>query len=346
MQTKYYSIGYKQRILAIIARLKSCQENVQHRIWCVSGSGLNETVNTAQSFLRWQPLESAFNCRITTGLIANIQHIEPTHFLRDCKSLILENIRQHIEIHTCIKVNTILNAEFSINRSLRNENNDTIIEEETDIKNFTTSNITLKSSTDLEIWYEEKIVMPTLSSLEDFQERDSGWALSKIINILININKCVLLTGSHYIKLPKTIQMKRAVVNVCNDEDDNCFAVAVVSALYPALYNANRITSYPHYEDVLNLNGISFPVSLKDISIFEKNNQISINVYILERKPRYVVLPLRLSSLTHQYGKHINLLLYIDPKTEEKHYCWIRNLSRLVSSQINKHGHAKHICDR
>jgi len=32
-------------------------------------------------------------------------------------------------------------------------------------------------------------VEPTLTSLEKFQERDSGWTLSHILNLTININK-------------------------------------------------------------------------------------------------------------------------------------------------------------
>lgn len=30
----------------------------------------------------------------------------------------------------------------------------------------------------------------------------------------------------------------------------------------------------------------------------------------------------------------------------QSHYCWIKNLSRLVSSQLNAHGHKNYICDR
>lgn len=32
--------------------------------------------------------------------------------------------------------------------------------------------------------------------------------------------------------------------------------------------------------------------------------------------------------------------------TVDYHYCWIKNLSSLVGSQMSKHEHKKYICDR
>ncbi|XP_011685477.1 PREDICTED: uncharacterized protein LOC105448529 [Wasmannia auropunctata] len=42
--------------------------------------------------------------------------------------------------------------------------------------------------------------------------------------------------------------------------------------------------------------------------------------------------------------KHVNLL-YVE-KDGVGHFTWIKNLSRLVSSQLNKNAHKKYICDR
>ena len=40
----------------------------------------------------------------------------------------------------------------------------------------------------------------------------------------------------------------------------------------------------------------------------------------------------------------INLLLL--SKNETNHYCWIKNLSRLLSSQVDKHDGRKYFCHR
>ena len=61
--------------------------------------------------------------------------------------------------------------------------------------------------------------------------------------------------------------------------DNACFAWSVVVALYPVKSHVNRKSSYPDYITVLNLEGIEFPVTLKQITKFELLNDISINVF-------------------------------------------------------------------
>jgi len=87
-------------------------------------------------------------------------------------------------------------------------------------KSIATRNYELFRSSDLQ---ESRIVKLTLTSLEEFQERDSGWALSRIINLLININKYDPLHAGCYIEIPREIKLKRAVINV-QTMDNACFA--------------------------------------------------------------------------------------------------------------------------
>lgn len=150
-------------------------------------------------------------------------------------------------------------------------------------------------------------------------------------------------------KLPKFIENKKAVVNIKNN-DVYCFAWAIVSALYPAVNNVSEVSSYPKFEDVLNVDGIEFPMKLKTISKFEDLNDISVNVYGLERiyedgKIKYeIVGPVRHKPPQSRLRRHINLLLITD-ECGNSHYCWIKNLSRLVSSQISNTQHRKFFCD-
>ncbi|XP_043485181.1 uncharacterized protein LOC122513018 [Leptopilina heterotoma] len=117
------------------------------------------------------------------------------------------------------------------------------------------------------------------------------------------------------------------------------------------------------YKMLINnvLNGINFPVSLKDVPKFESLNQnISVNVYGLSKNDeKFNVYPLHLTSQKKQ--QHINLLRvedhYIDESLSEEeddltilsfnyHYVWIKDLSKLVGSQLSKHRSKKYICDR
>jgi len=178
-------------------------------------------------------------------------------------------------------------------------------------------------------------------SLEEFQERDSGWALSRILNLTINVNKYNPLHAGCYIELPRKIKLKRAVVNV-QFTDNACFAWSVVAALHPAEKHSKQKTSYPDYTSVLNLTDIEFPMTLTQIKKFENLNNISINVYCIEKKKELSILPIRLTE--KKMDKHVNLL-YVQ-NDDVGHFAWIKNLSRLVSSQLSKYGHKKYFCDR
>ncbi|XP_025262928.1 uncharacterized protein LOC112637416 [Camponotus floridanus] len=144
-----------------------------------------------------------------------------------------------------------------------------------------------------------------------------------------------------YIKLPREIAMKKAVVNV-QSKDNACFAWAVVAALYPAERKMERESSYPPYATVLNLRDIEFPVTVNQIKKFELANSISINVYSIEKKNN--IASARLSE--QKRDKHINLLYVEDGNNSVGHFAWIKNLSRLVGSQLSKKDHKKYICDR
>ena len=75
---------------------------------------------------------------------------------------------------------------------------------------------------------------------------------------------------------------------------------------------------------------------------FENLNKISINVYSIEKKNELSILPIRLTD--RKMDKHVNLL-YVEDDTVG-HFVWIKNLSRLVISQLSRYEHKKYFCDR
>ncbi|XP_024879767.1 uncharacterized protein LOC112459730 [Temnothorax curvispinosus] len=86
-------------------------------------------------------------------------------------------------------------------------------------------------------------------------------------------------------------------------------------------------------------------MTLSQIKKFEQLNNISVNVYTIEGKKTSNVLPIQLTDRTS--NKHVNLLYVQDPRDNNVgHFAWIKNLSRLVSSQLTKHHGQKYICDR
>ena len=76
-------------------------------------------------------------------------------------------------------------------------------------------------------------------------------------------------------------------------------------------------------EDNLNMEEIEYPVSLKDLNKFEKQNpNISITVLGYEGKSVY---PLRNSDST---DREHNIILILMEEDGVKHYCLVKNLSR------------------
>ncbi|KYN22673.1 hypothetical protein ALC57_04921, partial [Trachymyrmex cornetzi] len=113
---------------------------------------------------------------------------------------------------------------------------------------------------------------------------------------------------SKIIELFYSWTVKRAVINV-QSTDNACFAWSVVAALHPAQKNVERESSYPHYSSVLNLQDIQFPMTLSQIKKFEALNDISINVYAIEKG----IVPIRLTD--RKRSKHVNLLYVEDQLT-------------------------------
>ena len=99
--------------------------------------------------------------------------------------------------------------------------------------------------------------------------------------------------------------------------DNECFKWAILSALYLASQNFHRVSNYKQYKDKLHFRGIDFPVTLKSISEFEKLNDISVNVYGLNRRKfNYIVCPLYLASEKRE--QHVNLLHIQDHYIDER----------------------------
>ena len=90
-----------------------------------------------------------------------------------------------------------------------------------------------------------------LAALEEFQKRDSGWALSCILNLIVNVNKYNPMHAGCWVELPREMMLKKAVINV-HSMDNACFAWSVVAALYPVKSHVDRKSSYPDDTTVLN----------------------------------------------------------------------------------------------
>lgn len=311
----------------------------------IQGGNMRSQAKHRSERVKWQEINSAFQSRIRTGLVVNLKHIDPLTFLEDAQFLYTVRVKKALKTYHILKINVDLCCEFS---QVKGEE---IVK---DFKHFSTPNTVVDLATNLKDWWSTYVQDNIIVQLEDFQERGSGWSLTAIINLTINFNRHEPFRGSSFIPLPKDIESKKACINIINN-DQACFAWAVVSALYPAKNNLNKISSYPHYSNVLNIDGIVFPMTLSQIKKFELRNKLSINVFMLEpRKRVHRVVPVLLTKNFITEERHINILMLDNHNDDDDdndqpasyHFCWIKNLSRLVNSQLNANNHKKMICSR
>ena len=89
------------------------------------------------------------------------------------------------------------------------------------------------------------------------------------------------------------------------------------------------------------MEGIEYPVSLKDKDKFENQSQtIGITVFGYDEK---IVYPLKNSNNMDREHK-IRLMLI--EKDGVKHYCLVKNISALLASQVSKDKRKRYFCDR
>ncbi|XP_059217627.1 uncharacterized protein LOC131994766 [Stomoxys calcitrans] len=255
------------------------------------------------------------------------------------KYLIMESLAEHI----CVKFNFQLQAQYT--KLCSDEWKKTIMHHTSKMSQITRSD----SIENVVSCHVEEIK----TKMSEFQERDSGWALVNIEKLYININKCTVLRGSQYIKTPKKLADRRACCNILND-DEYCFKWCMVAALTtPKPRNPTRTSSYP--VDIkqniitltngvsLNFNGLNFPMALRDIIIFEKNNpNISVNVLGYEVKTDHVVGPYYITQMEKE--THVNLLLL--ENNEREHYVLVRDTSRLLHRQVTSNANKLYFCNQ
>ena len=183
--------------------------------------------------------------------------------------------------------------------------------------------------------------------MSTFMQAGSGWTLEENHALALEMVDYDPIGGSSYLKLPKDVYDTKAIINVQN-QDQQCFMWSVLAALHPATYSAERISHYQPFKEELNFTGIDFPVTIDQISKFEKlNPDISIIVIGIEEKAakkdvkKSTLFPLRVPDQKKE--KHITLIYW--QQNEQYHYVWVKNLNRLLYSTKSA-GRRTWFCER
>ena len=221
-----------------------------------------------QSLYELKESKSALRRFTTQYTIEGRVGYDPQSFMLDVKQVVINFLRKN----RMIKVKLILRCNMEKNNISTGE----VIKNKTSFHSKPEVNL---EGTDVDDLY-NTMVDRVLDAMATFQRDRSNWTFKSIICLEIHTVAYEQLKGNSYIPLPPKLAQKKAIINMKN-EDDKLFTWSVLRALNPREEHAERIDKYlKKKEDSLNMTGIVYPVSLKAIYIFERQNPtISINVF-------------------------------------------------------------------
>ena len=187
----------------------------------------------------------------------------------------------------------------------------------------------------------DEMVEEILEEIDKTRDAEgSGWRFEKVEKLVLHTTRWEPVNAGSYIELPQELKNRKAIINMKN-QDDKCFMWSVLRALNLKDRDNERIDNdLKNKVDTLNMEGIQYPVSLRGIDRFEHlNPEISITVLGYNKEEK--VYPLKVSKYT---GCEHDIVLLLIKDGEKSHYCLVKNISALLSSQINNHKGTRYFC--
>ena len=198
-----------------------------------------------------------------------------------------------------------------------------------------------------------EMVEQMLVSLNNFASYGSGWSVQQIAVIDVRLAKAKAVRGSSYLALPTALVGSQHILNIRNQNDENCFLYCY-TAQYHNLFGPNlipddaswrQVTSPEHYSSNNPLakqpiGEYDMPMGFHQMGKFEKLNNVRVNVFRFDTK----LIPLRVSNHSN-YEFDLDLLLISDGAMH--HYALIRNLKALLHKSKNAQPRLdSHVCRR
>ena len=271
---------------------------------------------------------SAFRKFTTQYVIKGVPYYDPIKFLNDAKPAIINIMNSSRNIKVMLYLNCLMKRSDSQGFlaikefAFHSKNNKIILE-----------------STDIDEIYQEMIdeIEEEIQKVEEAE--GSGW-------VFHDTSKWEPTNAGSYIDLPPALKNKKAIINMKN-QDNECFKWCVLRALNPKDTNPDRIDNdLKSKEDTINMEGINYPVDFRGVDRFESQNpDISISILGYNKDER--TYPLKISKYTKykkEDGRKYNIVLLLIKDGENSHYCLVKNLSALLTSQINKHKGSRNYC--
>jgi hypothetical protein len=231
---------------------------------------------------------SVNNSFIVHEIPGNENNLDPLAFLQATSSDVQTILRDGLNVHS--NVRWYLSLEITFER--HSEDGVAWIE-----SRFTSTPFILQREDEINEQI-DRAVSIIVSRIEDFIEMGSGWQIKNIKALSSHIAAFNPIGGSSHIPTPKRLLKTGGIINVQN-EDEYCFLYSVLAHIHPASRNAQRPSKYSAYLSELNVKGLKFPVTAKQIPKFEEMNP-SISINVLHLDPENSIVPLYSSPLRNR----------------------------------------------
>ena len=197
----------------------------------------------------------------------------------------------------------------------------------------------------------EKVVSEGLSNIAreiDFMHNHpSGWQWMFGLHTYVNIHDKDPLVGKSWFKLPQWIEEKRAVWNPKN-KCDECFLICCVLAKHKEELDKKDYLNMSYrlrdivesYKSHTLFSEKHFPMkrSRKDWDIYEEVFGFNIWVWMADNS-RKTFIPMEFSK--RKYKEDVLLVLVRDPTSENTHYVYVPEPSRLMNAHADTKSHSK-----
>ena len=264
--------------------------------------------------------------------LANIHQIFP-HLQEMFDILVfMGNLKEEITHHLKQRCQELKHLKYYLNISVEMTRQTDDGQEETSKPHFRTQTKSVLSETDINEHMLNEGFQKIFKSLDEYQRKGSSWTLKKIICFEIYTAKYSPIGAGSFLELPEKLRNTRSVINIKNT-DEKCFLWSILAALHPVENNKNRVLHYERFEKTVNMDGIAYPVPPSSVPKFEKQNQISVNVFGYENNQ---VFPLYISA--QPFLLHVDLLFLTS--NGQSHWCLIENFDRFMSHFRKRKGYA------
>ena len=211
---------------------------------------------------------------------------------------------------------------------------------------------TIHAHTMPESVYSEEGVGPLIKNKKnDLQKRmqdriehqaGSGWTIERIKGLFLTTYTQTPSRGSSYIPTPQTLSnSKCGLINITNN-DNLCFKYCMLYHQSDKGKHGERLSVVKKVVDKYDWSNIGFPTSFEDITTFEHNNKVCVNIYGHSNERE--INPIRLGALSYVKNDNINLLLLKDEE-DNGHYVYIKKSricytpSKLVGTKTESIAH-------